>query len=155
MATTTNQKYGKLNGQSKTPWASSDTDKNARQLVYPIGFGDTSDHSGLAMVFEFNTITQVGSTAYEKTLTGSGNLTKRNTSDGLMDNTETALSRDGGAATLRNSTNNMLGLRATYKKTPISIVLPPPDAISDNLDLSWNNVELGAIGRSPGIGMLS
>ncbi len=144
----TAQKYGRLNKVQDKPWASSNTDSTANQLIYPIGFGNDADHSGLAMVFEFNTLTKVGSTAYEKSLTGSGNVTSRNTSNGNIENTETSLARDGGAATLRNSSNNGLGLRATYKKTPISVVLPPPEAFSDSLDMTWNNTDMGGIGRT-------
>lgn len=146
----TAQKYEQLNGNNSTPWAISGTDATSKQLIYPLGFGNSADHSGLAMVFEFNTITPGKTTPYENTLTGiASTVTKSRDRSGLyQDNVETSLTRDGGRSTLRNNSTSLGGLKSTYKKTEISVVLPPPEGFTDSLDLQWQDVEMGGIGRA-------
>lgn len=147
---TMSQKYSKLNGNGDKPWAVSEADANARQLMYPLGLGSNADHSGLAVVFEFNTISEGKVSPYEQSLTGSaGNKSRRRGANGqIIDNVDTSLSRDGGSTSLRNSKVELGGLKATYKKSEMSVVLPPPDTFNDSLDMQWDNAEMGGIGRA-------
>lgn len=144
------QKYSKLNGEADAPWATNDVDANAKQLIYPIGLGSSTDHSGLAVVFEFNTITEGKTTPYESTLTGSASRKSRrvDSQGNVVDNVETSLSRDAGSTSLRNSDISLGGQKGTYKKSDISVVLPPPEGFNHSLKANWNNAEMGGIGRA-------
>lgn len=145
----TSKKYNKLNGTGDTPWATSEADANARQLIYPIGLGNDSDHSGLVVVFEFNTITEGKTSTYESTLTGTSSKTiSRDANGNLQENVDTSLSRDGGNTSLRNTSASLGGLKSSYKKTEISVVLPPPETFQDTLEAQWDNSEMGGIGRA-------
>lgn len=111
----------------------------ASQLVYPKDFLNRDDHSGLAVMFELNSINYFKDQVNVNT---KGTLTSKNNKG--VQNTEVEMQRKGVATNEASVRSSLPG----YRKTGMSIILPPPDQWIENLNIAWTNFEFGALARN-------
>lgn len=115
------------------------TEDQIEQLIYPTDLLTSKDHPGLCLIFELNKLSYSKDDANQ---TSGNGLRSRNYYG--EENTEVAMQREGDAMAASSVRSSIPG----YRKTGLSIVVPPPDQWIENLNIGWTTTEFGALARN-------